>query len=105
MLERHCPPQPPPPQLAPLMEQRVEIYGSTRHDMNGKRGVATDFNPAYAPDGRMDVSQFRYSVKLDSGEAFRVRMAQVRAERTGAAGGARPKAKSKGKKARGKGGE
>ena len=55
--------------------------------MNGKRGVATDFHPAVA-DGHLALGQARYSVHLDSGEAFRVRVGNVRAEpRAGAAGG------------------
>ena len=85
------------------MNQRVEIYGTTRHDMNGKRGVATDLVPAYNAKGGSIQEQSRYTVRLDSGEAFRVRKGNVRAEpRAGAAGG---KAKGKGKKGRGKGGQ
>ena len=82
------------------MDKRVEIHGTSRADMNGKRGVATDFH-GY----RGDVSRDRYTVLLDSGEQFKVPPARVRAERVGAAGGARPKAKGKGKKGRGKGGK
>ena len=58
------------------MDKRVEIHGTSRADMNGKRGVATDFHP-------MDVSDpatWRYTVRLDSGEAFKVKPASVRAE-------------------------
>ena len=81
------------------MDHRVEVYGTSRHDLNGKRGVATDFH-CYFDDRSRD----RYSVLLDSGESYKFRPTAVRAERVGAAGGARPKAKGKGKKGRGKGG-
>ena len=68
------------------MEQRIEIHGTAR--MNGKRGVATDFHPAFTADYDVIPEQSRYSVHLDSGEAFRVREGNVRAEpRAGAAGG------------------
>jgi len=84
---------------APLMDQRVEIHGTSRTDMNGKCGVATDFHPM---GGGHDRSQDRYVVQLDSGEAFKVKPANVRAEGTGAGGS---KAKSKGKKGKkGRGG-
>ena len=63
------------------MDKRVEIHGTSRADMNGKRGVATDFH-SYPADRTKD----RYSVQLDSGEAFKVKPANVRAE--GAGGGA-----------------
>ena len=70
------------------MDKRVEIHGTSRADMNGKRGVATDFHPALSAEGRVVPEQSRYSVHLDSGEAFRVRQGNVRAEpRAGAAGG------------------
>ena len=77
------------------MDKRVEIHGASRADMNGKRGVATDFHPM----DRKDVATWRYSVKLDGGEAFKVKPANVRAEGAGGAG----KAKGKGKQGRGKG--
>ena len=68
------------------MDKRVEIHGTSR--MNGKRGVATDFHPALDSDAAVILGQGRYSVHLDSGEAFRVREGNVRAEpRAGAAGG------------------
>ena len=72
------------------MDKRVEIHGTSRADMNGKRGVATDFH--YDEDR----SKWRYTVRLDSGEAFKLKPANVRAEGTGGGGG---KAK-KGKKGR-----
>ena len=78
------------------MDQRVEVYGTCRNDLNGKHGVATDFH-CYQDDRSRD----RYSVLLDSGESYKFRPTAVRAERVGAAGGARPK--GKGKKGRGKG--
>ena len=82
------------------MGKRVEIHGASRADMNGKRGVATDFH-WYEDEGK-----WRYTVKLDGGEAFKVKRASVRAE--GAAGGGggdevgagAGKAKGKGKKGR-----
>ena len=60
------------------MDKRVEIHGTSRADMNGKRGVATDFH-FYPADRTKD----RYSVRLDSGEAFKLKLANVRAEGTG----------------------
>ena len=75
------------------MDQRVEIHGTSRTDMNGKCGVATDFHPMVFEDR----SQDRYVVQLDSGEAFKVKPANVRAEGTGAGAGG-GKAKGKGKK-------
>ena len=80
------------------MDQRVEIHGTSRTDMNGKCGVATDFHSFLA-----DSSQDRYVVQLDSGEAFKVKPANVRAEGAGAgAGGGKAKGKGKkGKKGRG----
>ena len=56
------------------MDKRVEIHGTSRADMNGKRGVATDF---HWYEG--DKSKWRYTVQLDSGEAFKVKPANVRA--------------------------
>ena len=80
------------------MDKRVEIHGTSRADMNGKRGVATDFHPIGGPN-LGDRTAWRYTVKLDGGEAFKVKPASVRAEGAGGAG----KAKGKGKKGRGKG--
>ena len=76
------------------MDKRVEIHGTSRADMNGKRGVATDFHPIGGQHGR---SEYRYTVQLDSGEAFKLKPANVRAE-PGAGG-----ASSDGKAKRGKG--
>ena len=82
------------------MDKRVEVHGAGRADMNGKRGVATDFH-YYAADRTKD----RYTVRLDSGEAFKVTPANVRAEGAGGGGGGggagAGKAKGKGKKGRG----
>ena len=64
------------------MDKRVEIHGTSRADMNGKRGVATDFH-SYSTDRTED----RYAVKLDGGEAFKVKPAHVRAEGAGGGGG------------------
>ena len=79
-------------QHAPLMDKRVEIHGTSRADMNGKRGVTTDFHPMDEDDN----ATWRYAVKLDGGEAFKVKPAHVRAEGAGSAN----KAKGKGKKGR-----
>ena len=76
------------------MDQRVEIHGTSRTDMNGKCGIATDFHPM---GGRHDRSQDRYTVQLESGEAFKVKPANVRAEGTGA-GATKEKGEGKGKK-------
>ena len=81
-------------QVAPLMDKRVEIHGTSRADMNGKRGVALDFHGFPA-----DRTKDRYTVQLDGGEAFKLKPANVRAERTGGASGERTK--GKGKKGRG----
>ena len=82
------------------MDKRVEIHGTSRADMNGKRGVATDFHPNL--DNR---ATWRYTVKLDGGEAFKFKLANVRAEGSGSGGGGggagTGKTKGKGKKARG----
>ena len=84
----------------------MEIHGTSRADMNGKRGVATDFHPMDTKDR----TTWRYTVKLDGGEAFKVKTASVRAEEAagggkggGGGGAGTGKAKGKGKKGRGKG--
>ena len=78
------------------MNKRVELHGTSRADLNGKRGVATDFH-SYLTDRTKD----RYAVRLDSGEAFKVKPASVRAEGAGGGAGAgNGKAKGKGKKGR-----
>ena len=78
------------------MDKRVEIHGTSRADINGQRGVATDFHYF-----RGDESKWRYTVQLDSGEAFKLKPANVRAEGTGGASGAGKAKKGKGKKGRG----
>ena len=80
------------------MDKRVELHGTSRADLNGKRGVATDFHYYKADD-----SNVRYTVQLDSGEAFKVKLASVRAEGVGdgSGGGGAGTAKAKGKKGRG----
>ena len=77
------------------MDKQVEIHSTSRADINGKRGVATDFH--YYRD---DESKWRYTVQLDSGEAFKVKPANVRAEGTGGASGAGKGKKGKGGKGR-----
>jgi len=88
------------------MDKRVEIHGTSRADLNGKRGVATDFHL-----NMNGVETWRYTVKLDGGEAFKLKLANVRAEGagggSGGAEGARAgkvKGKGKGKGKKGKGG-
>ena len=81
------------------MDKRVEVHGAGRADMNGKRGLATDFH-SYPTDRTKD----RYTVQLDSGEAFKVKPASVRAEGAGGGGGTgagKAKGMGKGKKVRG----
>ena len=80
------------------MDKRVEIHGTSRTDLNGKRGVATDFHL-----NLKDRTTWRYTVKLDGGEAFKLKLANVRPEPEGAGGGAGKAKKGKGKKARGGG--
>ena len=92
------------PQVAPLMDKRVVIHGTSRADMNGKRGVATDFHPMGGPTDR---TADRYTVKLDNGEEYMLRPERLRVESeegTGAGGGARPQKKSEkgGQKNRGR---
>ena len=81
------------------MGKRVEIHGTGRADLNGKRGVATDFHPM---GGTQDRTKDRYTVKLDGGEAFKVKPASVRAEGAGGGSGG-GKAKGKGKRGKGRG--
>ena len=64
------------------MDKRVEIHGTSRVDMNGKRGVATDFHSV--PDD--SETDRRYTVQLDSGEAFKVKPAKLRTEKKGRTG-------------------
>ena len=60
----------------PLMDKRVEIHGTSRTDIKGKRGVAIDFHPM----DRQDPATWRYSVQLDSGETVKLKRPHVRAE-------------------------
>ena len=78
------------------MDKRVEIHGTSRADMNGKRGVAVDFHI-----NREDRTKDRYAVQLDSGEAFKVKPANVRVEGTGGTGDGGKAKKGKAKKSRG----
>ena len=59
------------------MDKRVEIHATSRADLNGKRGVATDFHPMNLGDR----TTWRYTVKLDGGEAFKLKRANVRSRR------------------------
>ena len=79
------------------MDKRVVIHGTSLADMNGKCGVATDFHPMDLEDR----TTWRYAVKLDSGEEYKLRPERLRDEEEeggtragGAGGGARPKKKS-----------
>lgn len=57
-----CAPRSPrPPQVAPLMGKRVEIYATSREDLNGKRGVATD--ASMYQDDRADTRRYTVQVK------------------------------------------
>ena len=79
------------------MDKRVEIHGTSRAHMNGKRGAATDFHTM----GRQhEPSTWRYTVQLDSGEVFKLKLANVRAEGAGGASGGGKANKGKGKKGR-----
>ena len=73
------------------MDKRVEIHGTSRTEMNGKRGVAVDFH-CFPADRTKD----RYAVQLDSGEAFKVKPASVRAGADGAV--ARPRTTERGRR-------
>ena len=53
-------------QIAPLMDQRVEICWVARKDMNGRFGVVIDFHPM---GGLTDRPKYRYRVRLlDNGD-------------------------------------
>ena len=78
------------------MDKRGEIHGTSRADMNGKRGVATDFHIMGGAQG--DRTTWRYTVQLDSGEAFKLKPANLRAEGADGGGAGAGKAKGKGKK-------
>ena len=79
------------------MDKRVEIHGTSRTDMNGKRGVAVDFHWHEEDQGKL-----RYTVQVDGGEAVKVKPANVRAEGTAGAAGAAGSAKGQGKEKKGK---
>ena len=59
------------------MDKRIEVFGTTRQDLNGKRGVATDFH--ICSDDPLN-GKDRYAVRLDSGESFSVKVANLRLE-------------------------
>ena len=87
-------------QVAPLMDKRVVICGTSRADMNGMSGVATDFHPMGGPKG--DRTTWRYTVKLDSGEEYKLRPEKLRAEEKGGGAGGGARSKEKGGKKGGK---
>ena len=78
------------------MDKRVEIHGTSRADINGQRGVAADFHPM----DRQDPTTWRDTGQLGGGEAFKLKLANVRAEGTGGASGTGKAKKGKGKKGR-----
>ena len=57
----------------------MEIHGTSAsaYQWNGKRGVATDFH------WHEDEKKWAYTVQLDSGEAFKLQPANVRADSMG----------------------
>ena len=61
------------------MDQPIVINGTSRQDLNGKHGIATDYHPVYDED-REITSQSRYTVLLDSGEQFKVKEESVWSE-------------------------
>ena len=79
------------------MDKRVEIHGTSRAGMNGKRGVATNFH--WNKEG---ASKWCYTVQLGGGESFKLKPSNVRAEATGAATTGAGNSKGKGKKGRAK---
>ena len=62
------------------MDKGVVIHGTSRADMNGKCGVATDF---HTMDPK-DPTTWRYTVKLDSDEEYKLRPERLRANEAGA---------------------
>ena len=79
------------------MDKRVEVHGTSRADVNCKRGVAVDFHLV----NEEDPTTWRYTVQLDSGEAFKLKLVNVRAEKMDGTGGGGKAKKGKGKKGRG----
>ena len=88
------------------MDKRVEVHGSSRAELNGKCGVATDFH-------LVDVNvrgSWRYTVEFDDGETAGAAEAKVHPANLRAAAEPEPvarkatkeKKKKKGKKGRGK---
>jgi len=51
-------------QPAPLLQHRVEVVGTSREDLNGKKGVAAVWDANAKPAGR-------YVVRLDDGQEFK----------------------------------
>ena len=58
------------------MDKRVEIYGASKADLNGKRGMATDFH--FYPTATLNKDT--YTVQLDGGEVIKAKPGNVRAE-------------------------
>ena len=60
--------------MYPLLNQRVVVVGTSKPEYNGQEGVAIDAHYT-GPD--VHYTQSRYSVKLDGGEVFKVRVINV----------------------------
>lgn len=58
------------------MDLRVIIQGSSRKDVNGKRGIALDFHAAAGTDP----DTWRYTVKLDDGAVFKIMPKKLKPE-------------------------
>ena len=58
-----------------LVGQRVEIHSTSREDINGKCGVATEFHQV---GGASDRTKDRYTVTLHDGEAFKLKPTNLR---------------------------
>ena len=76
------------------MRAQEALAGETANSESHKAIFARRMYPA-------DRTKDRYTVQLDSGEAFKLKPANVRAEGTGGASGAGKAKKGKGKKGRG----
>ena len=57
-----------------LTKKRVEIHGTSRADLNGKFGDATEFHPGYNNDPAFPA---RYTVMLDGGKVLKFNQANV----------------------------
>ena len=62
------------PAVYPLLNHRVVVVGTSKPEYNGQKGVAIDAHTA-GPESHPSLS--RYSVKLDGGEVFKLRVVNV----------------------------